>query len=166
MRTALGHLKSTSEITTTAHRRFQVITIVNYDLYQSSLTGTTTGCQQAINSLSTPYQQQLKNNKELINNEEEYISASTESYKTHNSKKIKHKHGEYNNVLLTDEEFEKLKSEYPDYEERIERLSSYVASTGKSYKSHYATIRNWARKEQPGQPTREKRIKKHGGTYL
>ena len=62
-------------------------------------------------------------------------------------KPSKHKYGEYNNVLLTDEELEKLKDEYFDYEERIERLSSYIASTGKSYKSHYATIRNWARKD-------------------
>ena len=68
-----------------------------------------------------------------------------------NQKTTKHKYGEYNNVLLTDEELEKLKAEYPDYEERIERLSSYVASTGKSYKSHYATIRNWARKDKPKQ---------------
>lgn len=64
------------------------------------------------------------------------------------SKPSKHKHGEYNNVLLTDEELQKLQDEYPDWAERIERLSSYVASTGKSYKSHYATIRNWARKDQ------------------
>lgn len=64
------------------------------------------------------------------------------------SKPTKHKYGEYNNVLLTDDELEKLKAEYPDYAERIERLSSYVASMGKSYKSHYATIRNWARKDQ------------------
>lgn len=60
----------------------------------------------------------------------------------------KHKHGEYNNVLLTDEELQKLQNEYPDWAERIERLSSYVASTGKSYKSHYATIRNWARNDK------------------
>ena len=63
-------------------------------------------------------------------------------------KTTKHKHGEYNNVLLTDDELEKLKDEFIDWEERIERLSSYVASTGKSYKSHYATIRNWARKDK------------------
>lgn len=62
-------------------------------------------------------------------------------------KVVKHKYGEYKNVLLTDDELQKLKSEYSDYEERIERLSSYVASTGKKYKSHYATIRNWARKD-------------------
>lgn len=57
----------------------------------------------------------------------------------------KHKYGEYKNVLLADDELEKLKAEYADYLDRIERLSSYIASTGKVYKSHYATIRNWAR---------------------
>ena len=62
-------------------------------------------------------------------------------------KKTKHKYGEYKNVLLTDEELQKLKTEYSDYQERIDRLSCYVASTGKSYKNHYATIRNWARRD-------------------
>ena len=86
---------------------------------------------------------------------EDIIADSDESAPAPAAKKakpVKHKYGEYNNVLLTDEEVEKLKSEYSDYQERIERLSSYVASTGKSYKSHYATIRNWARKdaEKPG----------------
>lgn len=68
--------------------------------------------------------------------------------KGNSNKPSKHKYGEYNNVLLTDDELDKLKSEYSDWEDRIERLSSYVASTGKSYKSHYATIRNWARKDK------------------
>lgn len=78
-------------------------------------------------------------------------------------KPSKHKYGEYNNVLLTDDELDKLKTEYSDWEERIERLSSYVASTGKSYKSHYATIRNWARKDQEKsqqQPTNQKNYQK------
>ena len=65
-----------------------------------------------------------------------------------NIRRVKHKYGEYSNVLLTDDELDKLKAEYQDYQERIERLSSYVASTGKTYKSHYATIRNWARKDK------------------
>lgn len=69
------------------------------------------------------------------------------------SRPQKHKHGEYKNVLLTDEEYEKLKTEFPtDYQERIERLSSYIASTGKSYKSHLATIRNWARMDKERHP--------------
>ena len=80
---------------------------------------------------------------------EDIISDSDEPEQPSKSKKpTKHKHGEYNNVLLTDEELDKLKAEYLDWKERIERLSSYVASTGKKYKSHYATIRNWARNDK------------------
>lgn len=67
-------------------------------------------------------------------------------------KPTKHKHGEYNNVLLTDEEFEKLKAEIPNVNEYIERLSSYIASKGTKYKSHYATIRNWYRKDEAERP--------------
>lgn len=62
----------------------------------------------------------------------------------------RHTHGSYKNVLLSDEEFEKLQAEFPtDYKERIERLSEYIASTGKKYKSHLATIRSWARNDKP-----------------
>lgn len=61
---------------------------------------------------------------------------------------IRHKYGEYKNVLLSDDELEKLKSDIPNYLQLIERLSEYMASTGKKYKSHYATIRAWSRKEQ------------------
>lgn len=65
------------------------------------------------------------------------------------SKPARHKYGEYQNVLLSDEELEKLKAEFPqDWQTRIERLSSYIASSGKKYKNHFATIRNWARKDR------------------
>jgi hypothetical protein len=66
------------------------------------------------------------------------------------NKPVRHKYGEYKNVLLSDEDVEKLKTEFPtDWVARIENLSSYIASTGKTYKNHLATIRNWARKEKP-----------------
>ena len=74
-------------------------------------------------------------------------SIDKQSKDKHN---IRHKYGEYQNVLLSDEEMEKLKREFPNnYQQRIERLSEYIASTGKVYKSHFATIRSWARKEKP-----------------
>lgn len=63
----------------------------------------------------------------------------------------RHRYGEYQNVLLSDSDMEKLKAEFPDYLERIERLSSYIASTGKKYKNHLATIRNWAKNDKPKQ---------------
>lgn len=64
-------------------------------------------------------------------------------------KAVRHKYGEYKNVFLTDEDLEKLKAEFPaDWSKRIDRLSGYIASTGKKYKNHLATIRNWARKDR------------------
>lgn len=61
----------------------------------------------------------------------------------------RHKYGEYQNVLLTDSDMQKLKEEFPtDWVERVQRLSAYMASTGKSYKNHLATIRNWARRDR------------------
>jgi predicted phage replisome organizer len=64
--------------------------------------------------------------------------------------KGKHKHGEYKNVLLSDDDLEKLKAEFPDWAERIERLSEYIESKGAKYKNHLATIRSWARKDKNG----------------
>ncbi len=74
--------------------------------------------------------------------------------KKNNKKEVRHKYGEYQNVLLSDTDLEKLKADFPnDWTDRIENLSNYMASTGKSYKNHLATIRNWARKEQQNKTT-------------
>ena len=68
--------------------------------------------------------------------------------KKSSSKPVRHKYGMYQNVLLSDEDYQKLQEEFPhDYSDRIERLSEYMASTGKKYKNHPATIRAWARRE-------------------
>ena len=54
-------------------------------------------------------------------------------------------YGRYKNVILTDTELSELKAELPDkWEYYIDRLSGYIASTGRKYKNHAATIRRWA----------------------
>lgn len=69
--------------------------------------------------------------------------------KPDNPKPARHKYGQYQNVLLTDEQLEKLKSEFTsDWQDRIERVSGYVQSSGKHYKDYLATIRNWAKRDQ------------------
>lgn len=99
-----------------------------------------------------------------ISIDKDSIAESGDSEPPKPTKPVKHKYGEYRNVLLTDDELDKLKAEYRDWGERIERLSSYVASTGKTYKSHYATIRNWARKDQEQTKTRQQsKPTKQGG---
>ena len=69
--------------------------------------------------------------------------------KNKNKKEIvKEKFGEFENVLLSADELQKLKSKFGDETENyIERLSSYIASSGKRYKSHYATILSWSQKD-------------------
>lgn len=59
-------------------------------------------------------------------------------------------YGANQNVLLADDEIQKLKEQFPDYLTKIDDLSFYLASTGKKYKSHYMTILSWARKEAKG----------------
>jgi len=86
-----------------------------------------------------------------------------------NIKPVRHKYGEYKNVLLSDKEIEKLKAEIPNYQRYIENLSSYMMSTGKKYKSHLATIRNWARKDgvkPPKAETDEERIRREQNEQL
>ena len=57
-------------------------------------------------------------------------------------------YGCYGNVKLSDTDLSKLKAEFPaDWQERIDRLSTFMDSSGKSYKNHLATIRNWARRD-------------------
>ena len=93
-------------------------------------------------------------NKEIYIGDADASTAPPEKEKD-KEKPVKHKYGEYTNVLLTNEELAKLQKQFghelPAY---IERLSGYIASTGKKYKSHYATIRNWASRDAKQQPAR------------
>ena len=58
---------------------------------------------------------------------------------------LSHTYGHYQNVFLTDEELADLQVSFPAvWEQYIEKLSEYMASTGKRYQSHAATIRRWA----------------------
>lgn len=135
VRTAIQHLKLTGEITSKSHSKFQVITIVNYNLYQDKSTGKSADKKQSVNIQLTVNQQQLKNNKEYIKNAQEYCENTRAR-------------GKYKNVFLSDEEFADLSERYPTgLDEKIERLSKYMADTGRSYASHYDTIIEWAEKD-------------------
>jgi len=71
---------------------------------------------------------------------------------TETKKEKKLKYGEFENVKLSNIELEKLKEKFSDYQEKIESLSGYIKSKGIKYKDHYATILNWARKEEKEKP--------------
>ncbi|MDV4613844.1 replisome organizer [Enterococcus faecium] len=99
---------------------------------------------QAVYQMDT----QVRLGKDRLGKDSKEIKDVTPSKKS-KAKPIRHKYGEYKNVLLSDEQMEKLKTEFPnDYQERIERLSEYCESSGKTYKNYLATIRSWSRKEK------------------
>lgn len=61
------------------------------------------------------------------------------------TKEEKHKYGEYNHVLLTDKELNRLKDEIGEKntENAIKLLDEAIEMKGYKYKSHYLAIRKW-----------------------
>ena len=89
-----------------------------------------------------------KESKNKANEKQKQAPNTNNQIPITNKKNI---YGANNNVLLTDEELEKLKIKFPaDYQGRIDDLSYYLSSKEVKYASHYMTILSWARKETKG----------------
>ena len=100
------------------------------------------GIQQ---SLIPPIQQSLTNNIDLDNID------NNRNNKKENKKEKSYLSplGEFKNVLLTQEELDKLKEKISNYNEKIEDLSIYLENNPKKkYASHYATILTWHRRDE------------------
>ena len=68
-------------------------------------------------------------------------------------KPVRHRYGEYDHVLLSGEDMQKLQEEFPnDWMNRIRNLDEYIEKTGKSYKNPLLVIRTWARKDAERKP--------------
>lgn len=146
VRTAIKHLKSTQEITQCTHGKFSVFTIQNYSEYQGDNTASNKQVTQSQHTANTEVTQTL-----ILRNQEVKKSRKEKDIPYGISKK---KYGEFENVLLDGQEHGKLVDSLGDIgaAEYIERLSAYLAQTGHRYKSHYATLLNWWRKD--GKPVK------------
>ena len=78
--------------------------------------------------------------KTTKNNQKQAPNPNPNPY--HNPINNKKTYGECQNVLLTDDEYQKIKD--GGMENLIDELSLYIAGKGDKYKSHYAVIRQWA----------------------
>ena len=119
-----------------------------------------------INSVVSLYEKQIQTQTVTQNDTQINTQTGTQTVninktrnqklKTKNKKEIiKERYGEFENVLLAKEELDKLQSRLGEQTDSyIERLSNYIASTGKRYKSHYATILNWIQKENQNNQVR------------
>ena len=100
-----------------------------------------------------------KNDKKVVQRIEKGSANCLHPQKTVIKDNNKRQYGEFKNVLLTDEEYQKLKDQLnTKTDEFIERLSGYIQSTGKryKYKDHYATILNWYRRDKEGKVGKDK----------
>lgn len=121
----------------------------------------------ALGQMSDIHPPEIEKEIEIRDRDNIYDCAEAQKQQKKKMKKekpAKHKYGEYNNVLLADDELDKLKDKFLDWEDRIERLSGYIESKGTKYKNHYATILNWARREgNAGRTTIKNSIPKNTG---
>ena len=139
VRTALKKLESTGEISLFSTNKFTIATVENWAFYQGD---ENEGNQQVTNNQPTNNQQVTNNQPHLKN------VKNVKNVKKEKNIYIRPALGEFENVLITEEELEKLKERFPyDWEDKVERLSEYIQSKGKRYKSHYATILASARKD-------------------
>lgn len=146
----LNNLESDGMIVRKSDTKKTVVSIVNYSDYQSLRDTKTTQKRQSSDTETT--QKRHRNTQTTI--------KTIKPLETISNKDIgadKKRYGEAKNVLLKDEEVEKLKQQFPlDYKERIENLSIYMGSTGKTYKDHYLTILSWARREKKQDQSKRK----------
>lgn len=142
VRCFLKLLESDGMLIKNSDRKKTTLTVVNYSDYQDlpNHRKTTEEPQKDRGETTEEPQKDTNNN---VNN-----ANTVNKGEMPTEKSIKHKFGDYGKVRLDDEQFLKLKNEFPDdWEARIQKLDDYVASTGKSYKDHLATIRNWAKRD-------------------
>lgn len=141
VRTALVRFEKLGFLTSESTNEGRLITIVNWSLYQSNefeLTNDSTNPSQTTNKELTPIKERKKEKKE-----------------------IKEKYGNFSNVLLKNEEYEKLVIKLGESvtKKQIESLDMYIESKGAKYKSHYATILNWINKDSDKNPNASKNQK-------
>jgi phage replication O-like protein O len=90
-----------------------------------------------------------------------------ETIKENSKETIKERYGEFKNVLLTDEERQKLTDRFgaEDAGRRIEQLSQGKEAKGYKYKSDYAAILNWERREKEGKGATNRNSRELPKTY-
>lgn len=143
VRTALKHLKSTGDVTVTSHSKYSVYTVNNYCCYQDLPS------QPPVIAQSVPILfPTIEEGKKVIREEEKQIYTAQKKDDVGSAQKkagaIKHKHGEYGHVTLSDEEIHKLTVDYGDLaKDAITYLDEYVEMKGYKHKSSYLAIRKW-----------------------
>lgn len=139
-------LESEQMIVKESDNKKTLLTIVNYGVYQSDGNAEETQRKQSGNAEETQRKHSLPtnnndNNDNNVNNDNNDNNISPPK----RSKPEKHTYGEYNHVRLTDNEYQKLCTEYGEIEtgKAIRFLDEYIEMKGYKAQSHYLCIRKW-----------------------
>jgi hypothetical protein len=142
IRTALDKLKTTNELTIKTTSRYTLVTVANYDVYQIKDEEVTNQMTNKMTNERQTYDKQTTTNKNVR------IKECEEEKKKDIYRKMQH-------LVLTVDEFEKLKSIYGEVNvvEVLDSMDNYAKL--KNYASAYKTALNWLKKRNPN-TTQEK----------
>ena len=101
-----------------------------------------------------------ENTKDITNNYN--INNNNKTSKKKTTKEVRHKYGEFKNVLLSDKDLEKLKTEYGEelVEKYIKKMDEWIELNGRRYKNYYLALRQWMNKEVS---KKQEKVKKQEG---
>ena len=103
-------------------------------------TGMYTECIQDVSKTDT----QVRLGKDSID-KDSIDTAAAASDPVSKEKEVRHKHGEYKHVLLTEKQYADLIADYGESRTAaaIRKVDEYCESHGKTYKNYYLVIRDW-----------------------
>lgn len=132
VRTSINKLKSTHDITYLWQASNSLIKLTNYNEYQ--------GDNTEVNTLATNEQQ--TSNKRVT-------TTNKDNNNNKDNKEIKNKYWEYQKILLTLAQYNKLIEDFWEttINEYIKRVDEYIQMKWAKYKDHNLVIRNWINKD-------------------
>lgn len=144
-----GFTPAPEEIQTSGNKKFQTS---GNDEIQTSGNGEVWTSRK---TRSGPPQKRGQDLQNMDTNNTDYNKTDDSKTDISKSRTGGKKYGTFGNVILSAQELKEMKRLWPDdWKYWINRLSEFMASSGKTYQNHYATICLWANRE-------EKEAKKH-----
>jgi len=122
-------LKTETQIETQTSPRNTLVTVVNWKKYQ--LAGTQNGTQ-------------VGHKRDTSGTQAGHLPIIKEREEGEEGEETRARYGPHSNVFLTAKELQQLQEKFPDWQQKIDRLSVYMQSSGKKYADHFSTICYWA----------------------
>lgn len=188
----LNLLEKDKMITRSSDNQKTLITIENYGIYQDfkeddlqltlqpsllpnlqlDLQPTLQGsCNPTNNPLYTNNNDKnvnnVKNEEECKNEKNNTIPQGDRTAQKKKTTEEKHKYGEYQHVLLTDKQFERLVNDYGEFEvhEAIKFLDEYIQMKGYKAKDHNLALRKWVFKAVEEEKSKNSPQQSRGNDY-